>query len=81
MKYIVFQRSQDAVFGFNNDILWHMYVQEKLSRDLFGKIIPAVGIAAPIICDPIIWNAGSLHIYERHFKHLEELMQQNSESK
>ena len=22
----------------------------------------------------IWWNAGSLHIYERHFKHLEKLM-------
>ena len=81
LKYIVYMRSNDAVFGFDNDALWHIHVQEKLARDLFDKIIPAVGIAAPIICDPIIWNAGSLHIYERHFKHLEELMQQNSESK
>jgi len=71
LKYIVYQRSQDAVFGFDNDILWHMYVQNQLANDLFGKIIPTIGIATPIICDPIINNVGSLHVYERHFKYLE----------
>ena len=81
LKYIVYMRSNDAVFGFDNDALWHMHVQENLARDLYDKMISTTGVAFPIICDPIIWNTGSLHIYERHFKHLEELIQQNSESK
>jgi hypothetical protein len=48
-----------------------MHVQERLSRDLFGNLPVMIGIPGPIICDPIVWNAGSLHIYERHFKFLE----------
>lgn len=72
LKYIVYMRSNDAVFGFDNDALWHMHVQERLARDLFSNIPTLTGIAGPIICDPIIWNAGSLHVYERHFKFLED---------
>ena len=75
LKYIVYQRSQDAIFGFDNDILWHQYVQKQLATDLsefFEK---------NVICDNIINNVGSLHVYERHFKYLDELIKQNSESK
>ena len=75
LKYIVYMRSNDAVFGFDNDALWHMYVQQQLAEDLlFNKINILVNTDKPIICDPIIWNAGSLHIYERHFKYLDELI-------
>lgn len=70
LKYIVYMRSNDAVFGFDNDALWHMYVQQQLEEDLLINKISD----KPIICDPIIWNAGSLHIYERHFKYLENLL-------
>ena len=66
LKYIVFQRSQDAVFGFDNDILWHQYVQNELSKELEKKL------NKKIICDNIINNVGSLHVYERHFKYLEK---------
>ena len=72
LNYIVYMRSNDAVFGFDNDALWHMHVQERLSRDLFGNIPTLTEITGPIICDPIVWNAGSLHVYERHFKFLED---------
>lgn len=72
LKYIVYMRSNDAVFGFDNDALWHMHVQERLARDLFSNIPTLTGIVGPIICDPIVWNAGSLHVYERHFKFLED---------
>lgn len=64
LKYIVFQRSQDAVFGFDNDILWHQYVQNELSKELEKKL------NKKIICDNIINNVGSLHVYERHFKYI-----------
>ncbi len=62
---IVNFRSCDAVFGFDNDSLWANYVLEKLAKDLSnetGKYITA---------GRIYWNCGSLHIYERHFKFLE----------
>lgn len=57
---IVNIRSNDAVFGYDNDWLWFNYVLEKLAEDL--DVIPGL----------IYWNAGSLHVYERHFKFLED---------
>lgn len=66
LKYIVYMRSNDAVYGFDNDILWHKFVQKKLITDLIAKL------NVNIIAEPIEWNAGSLHVYERHFKFLDE---------
>jgi thymidylate synthase len=66
LKYIVYMRSNDAVFGFDNDALWHQNVQNMLADKLSEK----TALNKQIICDNIIWNAGSLHIYERHFKYL-----------
>lgn len=64
LKYIVYMRSNDAVFGFNNDLYWHNWVRDHLAKDL----APTYGC---IICDAVEWNAGSLHVYERHFKFLQ----------
>ncbi len=55
-------RSNDAVFGYDNDVHWAMYVQDMLARDL--------GVER----GEIIWTATNLHVYERHFKFIEELM-------
>ena len=67
LKYIVYQRSQDAVFGYDNDILWHKYVLNKLCKDIKENIKGYEIVPLPIIC-----NVGSLHVYERHFKYLED---------
>ena len=64
LAYHVFMRSNDAVFGFNNDALWHQFVQKKLASDLESHLNKRIS------CEPIVWNAGSLHIYERHFNYL-----------
>ena len=48
-------RSNDAVFGYKGDFAWQKHVQNKLANDL--------GIAV----GDLIWTAGSLHIYSRHF--------------
>ena len=59
----VYMRSNDAVFGYNNDLAWQTHIRDKLLADLdkdYG------------IC-PIYWNVGSLHVYERHFKFIESL--------
>lgn len=58
-------RSNDAVFGYKNDFAWAKHVQEKLLGDLHG-FYPA------LIAGDIIWTASSLHVYERHFKFIEE---------
>jgi thymidylate synthase len=59
----VYMRSNDAVFGYNNDLAWQTHVRDKLLDDL--DVIYEAG--------PIYWNVGSLHVYERHFKFIESL--------
>ena len=56
-------RSTDAVFGFNNDVAWAMYVQKKLARDL--EVLPG----------DLIWTASNIHVYERHFSALEKMIE------
>ena len=65
LKYIIYQRSSDSIFGFNNDIIFHRYVANKLANDL------TEALNYPVKVGDIEWNAGSLHVYERHFKYLE----------
>lgn len=66
---IVNFRSCDAVFGFNNDALWNKYVLESLANDL------------DICVGKMYWNAGSLHIYERHFRYLDEWIAKDNNKK
>ena len=63
---IVNFRSNDAVFGYCNDYLWEVHVLEKLAMDL------AAETHEQIQAGQIMWNAGSLHVYERHFKYLDK---------
>jgi len=56
---IVQMRSNDAIFGYKNDRAWKEHVLCAVAQD--------TGYAP----GDIIWNAGSLHVYERHF-HLVE---------
>lgn len=72
---IVNFRSNDAVFGFNNDALWIKFVLMELSHDL--NKIPRHKLISP---GNIYWNAGSLHIYERHFKYLDDIINNNEKS-
>jgi thymidylate synthase len=52
---VVQMRSNDVVFGYKNDWAWQTLVLDMVSRDLNKKR------------GDIIWNVGSLHVYERHF--------------
>ncbi len=53
---IVNMRSNDAIYGFKNDAAWQMYIQDKIADEL------------DVETGDLIWNAGSLHVYERHFE-------------
>lgn len=53
-------RSNDSVFGYNNDYAWAKYVQEMLAKDLNVEV------------GDLIWTASSLHVYSRHFDLLED---------
>lgn len=66
LRYIVIMRSNDAIFGFNSDHLWAKYVYNKLCDDLESNL------HCKIYKRNIEWIAMSLHIYERHFKYLED---------
>ena len=63
LDYTVFMRSNDAVYGFCNDAIWAKHVIDKLVTDLNNR-------GLTVFPGKIIWNAGSLHVYERHFKFL-----------
>ena len=52
---IVNMRSNDVVYGFKNDYAWQEYVALQLCDELATQL------------GDIVWNVGSLHIYERHF--------------
>lgn len=65
LNYIVLMRSNDAVYGFKNDLYWARFVAHKLIVDLHKANVN-------VDDEPIIyWHADSLHVYERHFKYLE----------
>lgn len=52
---VVNMRSNDVVYGYKNDYAWQNYVQQSLAADLGVEV------------GPLIWNVGSLHVYEQHF--------------
>jgi thymidylate synthase len=66
-EYIVYMRSNDAVFGLVNDFAWHCYVYEDFIKQLKVKY-PTLEYGY------IHWNAGSLHIYERHWELLNKVV-------
>lgn len=56
LNAVVQMRSNDVVYGYKNDYAWQRFVLDKLATDL------------EVPSGDIIWNAGSFHVYERHFK-------------
>ena len=64
---IVSMRSSDAVFGYKNDYQWQLEVQNMLLTRLKNKY-------PTLVNGPIIWCAGSIHVYERHFNLIKEVV-------
>lgn len=64
---VVNMRSNDAWAGYRNDWAWQRFVLERVRDELQfrGKYYNS---------GEIIWNAGSLHIYERQFYLLEHYL-------
>jgi len=63
---VVQMRSNDVVFGYKNDRYWQSVVQDRLLEDLNKKADEKYQKG------DIIWNVGSLHVYERHFDLLKD---------
>lgn len=55
-------RSNDAVYGYNNDYAWAKYVQNQLAEDLGIEV------------GELIWTSSNFHVYERHFNFIEKLI-------
>ncbi|NNK82866.1 MAG: dCMP hydroxymethylase [Flavobacteriaceae bacterium] len=74
LNAIVQMRSNDSVFGFLNDYQWQLYVLNLLTNNINSQksAEEKIGIGN------IYWNAGSLHVYERHFDLVQEYID-NSE--
>lgn len=68
LLYLVHMRSNDAIYGMFNDIAWHCWVYNKLLTDL-QKTYPELQLSN----EGIVWNAGSFHVYERHFDMLDKI--------
>lgn len=66
---IVNFRSQDLVYGFLNDFYFKCYVYNLLYNDL-KKIYPDLEIGY------INWHSNSLHVYEKHFTLLTNIVEQ-----
>jgi len=58
-------RSNDAVFGYNNDYAWAHWVHECVFKKLSERY-------PELTLGELSWTASSLHVYERHFAHLEK---------
>ena len=56
-------RSNDCVFGYTADVHWAMHIQKMLAKDLGVEV------------GDLIWTATNLHAYERHFTHIEKLIE------
>lgn len=54
---VVKMRSNDLIFGYKGDRYWQRHVLDMLARDLGGDVRSGT----------IYWQAGSAHVYERHF--------------
>lgn len=60
----VSMRSSDAVHGYKGDFAWAKEVQELLRLELLETY-------PELVNGPIIWVAGSFHVYSRHFHLIE----------
>ena len=65
LHYIVYMRSNDAVFGYKNDRYWHDVVFD-MALETLQETYPELKKGN------LFWNAASLHVYPRHFYLLEE---------
>lgn len=58
---MVYMRSNDAVYGYKNDYAWQKYVQQELLTAINNRASTSYGLGR------IMWNVGSLHVYDRHW--------------
>ena len=60
LEVVVQMRSNDVVFGYRNDFAWQKYMADMMCHELKVEL------------GNIYWNVGSMHVYERHFKFIDD---------
>ena len=73
LDVVVQMRSNDVVFGYTNDYAWQRNVQMSLLENL--NMYRYENDEDELHLGTIRWQVGSLHIYERHFDHLENYIE------
>ena len=74
---VVQMRSNDAVFGYKNDRAWQQYVLEQVT-DALNDWKPT---QEKYKVGNLYWNAGSLHVYARHFHLIDPIKYQPPQQK
>ena len=65
--YVIVQmRSNDAVFGYNNDLAWQQHVADKLMEDYNHACTPGDEVSRY----SIRWQVMDFHVYPRHFNYV-----------
>jgi len=59
LHMLSYMRSNDAVFGYKNDVAWARYLQ----GEMLQALLPTYN---NLVLGDLIWNAASLHVYPRH---------------
>jgi thymidylate synthase len=67
MNAVVQMRSNDVIFGYRNDYAWQKHVLDTLVQH-YNCLCTSE--EQRVSAGDIIWNAGSLHVYERHFNYV-----------
>jgi len=76
--YIVNMRSNDVLFGLQaGDFPWHVYVYNHLINRLnkYNDLNSRVRVER----GTLFWNAGSLHVYSKHFDLLKRIVEEYKE--
>jgi len=69
---VVQMRSNDAVYGYKNDVVWQRYAQL--------EVVDALKLSYPLLTPGrIYWQVGSLHVYPRHFHLVDEWVVSNAQ--
>ena len=68
LDMIHIMRSNDLIFGFMNDFAWTCFVYQNMYLDLKEKY-PKLEVGH------IFWQSDSMHVYERHFEMLKNMVE------
>lgn len=71
LHMVVNQRSCDAVYGYRYDMAWADYLRQRALKEIQKSYKERISLG------DLILQVGSLHVYPRHFKLIEESINEN----